>query len=119
MTPYMLKLAQCVCANGFWRIGYNTELYELFSESDIIKTIKIGRLRWSGHVIRMLDDNPIKKLTPYKPDGCRTVGRPNLRWMVGIEDDLKALSLRRWRRNALELREWENVSKVAWAQTGL
>jgi hypothetical protein len=34
----------------------------------------------------MLDDNPIKKLTLLKSDGCRRVGRPKLRWMDGIED---------------------------------
>jgi hypothetical protein len=32
------------CENGFWRIRYTSELYELFSEPDIVKTIKIGRL---------------------------------------------------------------------------
>jgi hypothetical protein len=51
--------------------GYNNELYELFSEPDIVKTIKIGRLREASHVIRMLDDNSIIKLTFLKP----TVGK--------------------------------------------
>jgi hypothetical protein len=55
-----------VCANGFWRIGYNTELCKQFSESDIVKTIKAGILRWAGHTIPMLDDNPIKKTRPFK-----------------------------------------------------
>jgi hypothetical protein len=63
-------------------------LYELFSETDTVKNLKIGRLLWAGHVIRMLDDNPIKKVTLQKPDGCRKVARPKLRWKVGIEDDI-------------------------------
>jgi hypothetical protein len=33
-----------VCENGFWCIRYNSESYQLFSELDIVKTIKIGRL---------------------------------------------------------------------------
>jgi hypothetical protein len=74
-----------VCENGFWHVRYNNELHEVFSDPDIVKTIKIGRLRWAGHVIRMLDDNPSKKLTLLKPDGCRRVGRPKLRWMDGME----------------------------------
>jgi hypothetical protein len=46
------------CENVFWLIRYNIELNKLFSEPDIVKT-RNGRLQWAGHVIRMLDDNPI------------------------------------------------------------
>jgi hypothetical protein len=53
-----------MCENGVWCAEYNRELYGLFSEPDIVKTIKTGRLRWAGHVILMLDDNPIKNLPP-------------------------------------------------------
>jgi hypothetical protein len=58
------KILGPVCENEFWRVRHNNESYELFSESDIFKTIKIGRSQWAGHVIRMLDDNPIKKIHP-------------------------------------------------------
>jgi hypothetical protein len=56
-----------MCKNGFWHVRYNNELYQLLSESDILKTIGIGRLRWTDHVFRMLYDNPSKKLTIVKP----------------------------------------------------
>jgi hypothetical protein len=45
----------------------------------------------------MFDNNPIKKLTLLKPDGCRRVGRLKLSWMDGIEDGLRVLSVRGWR----------------------
>jgi hypothetical protein len=67
----------------------------------------------------MLDDNLIQKLTLPKPDGCRRVGRPELRWMDGIEDDLRMLSVSGWRRRGLDRREWEYVLEAARAQTGL
>jgi hypothetical protein len=63
-----------------WRVRYNNELYQLFSGPDIVKTIKTGRLRCAGHVIRKVGNNPIKKY--HKPKtrwGCRRVGRPKLR----------------------------------------
>jgi hypothetical protein len=72
------------------------QLYELFSEPDVVKTITIGRLRWASHVIQILDDNPVKKLTLLNPDGCRRVGRPKLRWMDGIEDERRILGVRGW-----------------------
>jgi hypothetical protein len=39
--------------SGMWRRRYNFELHRLYKEPDIVKTIKIGRLRWIGHVMRM------------------------------------------------------------------
>jgi hypothetical protein len=42
-----------VLDNGVWRKRHNHELYELFNEPDIVKYIKINRLGWAGHVIRM------------------------------------------------------------------
>jgi hypothetical protein len=36
-----------------WQILYNRELYELFEESHVTEVLKIVRLRWAQHVIRM------------------------------------------------------------------
>jgi len=38
---------------GEWTIKYKNELYTLYKESDIVKYIKINRLKWAGHVIDM------------------------------------------------------------------
>jgi hypothetical protein len=35
-----------------WRRLHNEELYVLYSSPDIIRMIKSGRLRWTGHVAR-------------------------------------------------------------------
>jgi hypothetical protein len=48
--------------NGVWQRRYNQELYSLFHDVDIIKRIKINRLRWAGHVIRREDEEIIKGL---------------------------------------------------------
>jgi hypothetical protein len=55
-----------VSQNGFWSRRYKNELYELFSELGIVKTIKVGRLRREGRAVRMLDDNPIKRRHPHQ-----------------------------------------------------
>jgi len=33
--------------------SYNFELYRIYQGPDIVRSIKIGRLRWMGHVMRM------------------------------------------------------------------
>jgi hypothetical protein len=44
--------------NGMWRTRYINELYMLFNELDIVKMIKIGRLRWLRHLFRMQNLDP-------------------------------------------------------------
>jgi len=31
-----------------WKAKYNQELYQLYRSQDIINTMKVGRLRWTG-----------------------------------------------------------------------
>jgi hypothetical protein len=57
--------------NGIWRLRYNHELYKLYNEPDIVKVIKVGWLRWLGHLFRMQEQNPCRKLTLHKPEGTR------------------------------------------------
>jgi hypothetical protein len=53
----------------------------------LVTTIKITRLRWAGHIVRMQDNLPCKKITLDKPEGRMRAGRPNLRWMDGWSDE--------------------------------
>jgi hypothetical protein len=39
---------------GKWRRLHNEELYDLYALPDIIRVIKSIRLRWAGHVERMV-----------------------------------------------------------------
>jgi hypothetical protein len=51
---------------GEWCVEerYNHELYKLFNEPHIVKYIKINRLVWAGHVIRM--DKQQSLYTPWR-----------------------------------------------------
>ena len=46
---------------GRWRPGWNTELYSLYKEPNIVKDIKIRRSGWAGHIIRMEEERIPKK----------------------------------------------------------
>jgi hypothetical protein len=66
--------------NGTWRRRYNYELYKPFKESNIIGYIKVNRLEWAEHLIRISENRIINKIFKTKPEGTRKVGRPKLRW---------------------------------------
>jgi hypothetical protein len=41
---------------GCWRPRRNNELYSLYKEPNIVDDIKIRRLGWAGHIIRMEEE---------------------------------------------------------------
>jgi hypothetical protein len=51
------------CENGVWRIKYNDEVYSLYKDLDIVRVIKVARVRWLGHLDRMEENSPCKKIT--------------------------------------------------------
>ena len=65
--------------NGVYRTRYNSKLYTLYGEPDVVKVVKIRRLRWLGQLFRMQELDPCRKLTLLKPEGTRRVGKPQLR----------------------------------------
>jgi hypothetical protein len=75
----------------------NKELYSLFNDVDIIKRIKINILRWAGNVIRREIEEIIKKkIMLVKPEGKRKKGRPRMRWIDGMEKDMRNLGVVNW-----------------------
>jgi hypothetical protein len=75
------RIYGAVQTDGVWRRRYSKELYSLFNVVDIIKRIKIYRLRWAGHVIRRENGEIIKRIMLVKPDGKRKKGGPGMRWI--------------------------------------
>ena len=60
----------------------------LIKEKNIVRFIKLQRLRWVAHVNRMDTTGTVKKLTEWEPCLSRPVGRPRLRWLDQVEEDL-------------------------------
>ena len=119
--PFTEDEILALCDNGKWRIRYNSELYiyiYIYIQTDIIKTIKILKLRWTGHIMRIPEENPVKKLTLLWPEGSRRAGRPKLRWLDGVKEDLRTLGIRGWRRRALDRDRWKEFLTAARAQNG-
>lgn len=67
-----------------WQKRYNYELYDTFNEPDIVCYFKMKTLAWSRHVMCMDSDRTLKKILNSKPEGVRSVRRPELRWEDGV-----------------------------------
>jgi hypothetical protein len=82
-----------VMENNVWRIRYNEELNTLVKGEDVVRFIKSQRIRWLGHVERM-EDNAMLKGRLYSK---RRKGRPRMRWLDDVENDLRKMEVRGWR----------------------
>jgi hypothetical protein len=91
----------------------------LFNEPDIVKYIKINRLGWAGHVIRMDNNRTDKKVLDTKPIGTRKIGRTKLRWEDDVIQDIKTFGVKNWRNLAMEKESWQMLLRKAKGHVGL
>jgi hypothetical protein len=60
-----------------------------------------------------------KKLTEWEPCSSRPVGRPRLRWVNQVEEDLKRMKVRNWREKCKDRSSWNKIVKQAKTYQGL
>jgi hypothetical protein len=100
--------------NGVWRLGHNHELYKLCNESDHSRAIEM-----IGTTFRMQEQNPCRKLTLHKPEGTRRVGKPEVRWLDSVKENLKTMGFRNLRQRSQDRDQWRAIVKEARVHLGL
>ena len=86
---------RCVCSTLFFFVSIRQELFlnwsshhaavhkiklDLYSLPNIVRVVKLRRMRWAGHVARMGEDRGVHRVLMGKPEGKRPLGRPRRRW---------------------------------------
>ena len=61
----------------------------------------------------MKETRSVKKIFEGKIEGRRCRGQPRLRWIDDVDDDLRKLSVKRWRMKAPDREEWASVIREA------
>ena len=73
-------------------------------------------MEWLRHVIRMNETRSVKKIFERKLEGRRDRGRPSLRWIDDVEDNLRKLGVKRWRAKVLDREDWASIIREAKAK---
>ena len=84
-----------------------------------MEDIKIRRLGWAGHLIRMEEGRILKKVLIGNFYTTKPVGRPRTRWADVVQRDaLHLLGIRGWRRRVENRDEWRRLVRGAWPGRG-
>ena len=74
---------------GECRRLHNEELNDLYSSPNIVRMIKLRRMRWAGHMACMGEERGMYRVLLVKPEGRRPLGRHRRRWVDNIRMDLR------------------------------
>jgi hypothetical protein len=67
----------------------------LYASPNIIRVIKSRRIRWVGHVARVVEMISAYKMLVRKHEWKKPLGRPRPRWEDNIRMDLREIGRRR------------------------
>jgi hypothetical protein len=57
----------------------------------------------------MQELDPSRNLTPLKPEGTWRLGKPKLKWLESVEEDIKNMGMRNWRDESQNREECRTV----------
>ena len=96
-----------------FRIRFNSKLYELLSDMDVVQRINIQRLRWLGYVVRMEEDAPARRV--FDAGICESWrrGRACIHRKDQIVEALSLIGVTNWRMRARSRSTWKDVLRQA------
>lgn len=95
--------------NQEYRIRFNHELIDLMEGEDVVKFIKVQRLSWAGHIMRMDTQRAPRGIGAAVCMGTRTRDRPGACWWDEVERDIRRILVAGWRRLAEDRDAWRSV----------
>ena len=85
------------------------ELRERLGIDDTALVLQQNRLRWYRHVLRMEDDDWVKKCMEYEVEGPRPRGRPKRTWREVVQEDCRAREMNK--EDAMDRCKWRKMIK--------
>jgi hypothetical protein len=76
-----------------WREVHNDELHGLYSSPNIVRAIKLRRMRWMVYVAHMGEGRGVYRFYVGRPEGKGPLGRPRCRWEDNIKMNLREIRI--------------------------
>jgi hypothetical protein len=81
--------------------------------------VKVRKISLVGHVERMEDSRMPKRVMREKIYTRRKRGRPKVRWLNDVQEDLREMRIEGWRSKAQDRDQWRRIAQEAKAHVGL
>jgi hypothetical protein len=75
--------------DGLWRKLHNDEFHSLYFSPNIVRVIKLRRMKWAGHVAHMGEGRGVYRVLVGSPESKRPLRRHRHRWEDNIKMDVK------------------------------
>jgi hypothetical protein len=95
-----------------WRIRNNEEIDNITRKKYIVRFVKARR-------IRMEDSRMPKTVMREKIYTWRKRGRPKVRWLDDVQEDLREMGIEGWRRKPQDRDQWRRIAQEAKVHVGL
>jgi hypothetical protein len=94
--------------DGSWRKLHNDELHDLYCSPNIVRVIKSRRMRWAGHVARMVEGRGAYRVLVGFARRQETTGKTRRRWEDNNKMDLGEIGIEgaNWIRLAQDRVQW-------------
>jgi hypothetical protein len=69
--------------------------------------------------MRMENTRNARRITEWKPYKTRPAGRPRLRWMDQVEEDLRKMKIVNWRKKIECIQVWNRIVEQTKTHPGL
>jgi hypothetical protein len=102
-----------------WRTRNNEEIDNILRKEDMIRFVKARRISCIGHVERMEDSRMPKRVIRQKIYTRRKRGRPKVRWLDDVQENLREVGIEGWRRKAQDRDQRRRIAQEAKAHVGL
>jgi hypothetical protein len=76
-----------------WKKFHNDEIHGLYSSPNIVRVIKLRRMRWVGHVACMEEGRGVYRVLIGRFEGKRQQGRCRHRWGDNIRMDIMEMGI--------------------------
>ena len=91
----------------------------MYGELDIVSIIRLSRLRWIGHMGRMIIDRKIHQICYNQLEGKRKKGRPKNRWWDFVQEDIRKCGIKGIWMGTKDRGMWKRTLLEAKARIGL
>ena len=95
------------------RILANKEIYASVKKRTMIETIRLNRLRWFGHVLRMEENRIPKRVLYTNVETTRLSDRPRNRWQDEVREDGRIVGGEGWQEKVHNREEWKKLLRTA------